>query len=381
MIKAAERTNKIEESIFSTISRLAIENRAVNLGQGFPDFNGPDFIMDKAFEAMKNGKNQYAPAHGIFSLRKAVSYITKKTYDLDYSTEEILISTGATEGLYATIMALINPGDEVIIFEPFYDGYTADVLLAGGIPKYVTLHKPDFHFFASELDKTISENTKMIILNTPHNPTGKIFNKEELDIISKIAIKNDLIVLSDEVYEFLLFDDNKHIPISSLEGMRERTITISSTGKTFGMTGWKIGFIKADKYYIDAILKIRQWSTFAVNTPGQHAMAYAFNNFDDYLPEFIKLYSKKRNYIYDELLKSKFKPHKPKGTYFIMADIPNIFKDDIDASTQLITKYGVAVIPPSVFYNYSDDGKSMIRICFAKTDDTLKKGAEILKSI
>lgn len=381
MIKAAERTNKITESIFSTISRLANEHKAVNLGQGFPDFNGPEFIMKKAYESMLEGKNQYAPANGIYSLRKIISEITKKYYALDYSTDEILISTGATEALYATMMALLNPGDEVIIFEPYYDGYPSDVMLAGGIPKYVTLKKPDFTFDAEELEKAVTDKTKMIIINTPHNPTGKVFTKEELQKIADIAIKNDLLVVSDEVYEFLLFDDAEHIPLASLDGMRDRTITISSTGKTFGMTGWKIGFIKAKKYYTDAILKIRQWSTFAVNTPGQHAMTYGFEQFEDYLPEFKKLYSDKRNFVYEELLKSKFKPYKPYGTYFLMVDVPAEFTSDVDASTRLITDYGVALIPPSVFYEKSDEGKKLLRICFAKTDDTLTKGMKILQSI
>jgi aspartate/methionine/tyrosine aminotransferase len=222
----------------------------------------------------------------------------------DYSENEILITTGATEALYATMFALLNPNDEVIIFEPFYDGYPPDVMLAGGVPKYVTLHKPDFTFDPEELEGEITDKTKIIVLNTPHNPTGKVFGKEELQIIADLAVKYDLLVVADEVYEFLLFENAEHIPIASLENMRDRTITISSTGKTFGMTGWKIGFIKANKYYINAILKIRQWSTFAVNTPGQHAMAYGFEMFEDYLPEFVKLYSQKRDYVYEQLSKS-----------------------------------------------------------------------------
>lgn len=381
MKKVAERTNKITESIFSTISRLANEHKAVNLGQGFPDFNGPEFIMKKAYESMLEGKNQYAPANGIFSLRKKISEINKKYYDLDYSTDEILISTGATEALYATMMAILNPGDEVIIFEPYYDGYPSDVLLAGGIPKYVTLNIPDFSFNPDELENAVSDKTKMIILNTPHNPTGKVFSEKELRLIADIALKNDLIVVSDEVYEFLLFDNLKHTPIAALDGMKQRTITISSTGKTFGMTGWKIGFIKADKYYIDAILKIRQWSTFAVNTPGQHAMAYGFENFEDYLPEFQQLYAEKRDFVFNSLLDTKFKPYKPYGTYFLMVDVPDEFLSDVDAAKRLITEYGVALIPPSVFYGKSDEGKKLLRICFAKTENTLQKGMEILRSV
>ncbi|MFW5701892.1 MAG: aminotransferase class I/II-fold pyridoxal phosphate-dependent enzyme, partial [Bacteroidota bacterium] len=228
------------------MSKLAYEYNAVNLGQGFPDFDGPDWIKEAAFEAMKDGKNQYAPTQGTHSLRRSVANYLNRFYDLNMdSDEEITITAGATEALYSTIQALIQPGDEVIIFEPYYDGHQADVILAGGRPVYVTLRKPDFEFDPEELTKAITDKTKMIIINSPHNPTGKMFTKDQLNYIASTAIKNDLLVLSDEVYEFMTFDGREHIPMMSIDGMRERTIMISSTGKTFGMTGWKIGYTAA----------------------------------------------------------------------------------------------------------------------------------------
>lgn len=371
----ADRIASMGTSIFASMSKMAFEYKAVNLGQGFPDFDGPEWIMDEAYKAMKSGKNQYAPSPGIHSLRTNLASLYNRIYGLDWKAENVTICAGATEALYSTIMAFANPGDEVIIFEPFYDGYFADITLAGAVAIPVTLHKPDFKFDFDDLASKITEKTKMIIINTPHNPCGKIFDREELEFIAEIALKHDLLVLSDEVYEFLLFDESVHIPIASIQGMRDRTITISSSGKTFGMTGWKVGYAIACDKLTQSIQKVHQWTTFAVNTPGQHAMAYAFANIDEYLPSFRATYLEKRDLIYNELLKTKFKPHLPDGTYFIMVDIPEgIFHDDVHCCTELTQKYGVATIPPSVFYLSSDEGKSMLRLCFAKQNETIIEG-------
>ncbi len=371
----ANRIASMTTSIFATMSKMAFDYNATNLGQGFPDFDGPTWIMEAAFDAMKSGKNQYAPSPGIMSLRKAVKDYHKKYYDLDWNENEIVVTAGATEALYSTIQAFIEQGDEVVIFEPFYDSYLADIILAGGQPICVTLHKPNFDFVKEELEAAISKKTKMIILNTPHNPTGKLFSKEELEFIANLAIKNDLLVVSDEVYEFLTFDGATHIPIATIEGMKKRTITISSTGKTFGMTGWKIGYAIANELLSTAIQKVHQWTTFAVNTPGQHAMAHAISMLESYLPEFRKTYKEKRDIIYKELKKTNFKPHLPLGSYFIMVDLPDgKFNDDVDAATNLVREHGVATIPPSVFYLKSDEGKTMLRLCFAKQNETIIEG-------
>lgn len=378
----ANRIASMTTSIFASMSKLAYEYKATNLGQGFPDFDGPNWIMDAAYEAMKTGKNQYAPSPGIHSLKLAVQNYHKKYYDLEWSTDEIIVTAGATEALFSTIMAFIEPGDEVIIFEPFYDSYLADITLAGGTPIAVTLHKPDFSFDYDELAKAITDRTKMIIVNTPHNPTGKLFTKEELEYIASLAIKHDLLVLTDEVYEFLTFDGAKHIPMASIEGMKKRTITISSTGKTFGMTGWKIGYAIATEQLATAVQKVHQWTTFAVNTPAQHAMAYAFSRLEEYLPEFRKLYTEKRDLIFNELQKTKFKAFKPKGSYFIMVELPqNVFQDDVDAATRLVKEFGIATIPPSVFYIKSEEGKTMLRLCFAKQNETIIEGIQKLAKV
>ncbi|MCX7879218.1 MAG: methionine aminotransferase [Ignavibacteria bacterium] len=376
----ANRLRGIEDSIFGLMSALAAEYKAVNLGQGFPDFSGPDWLIEAFNKAMKDGKNQYAPPQGIHSLRKIISDTYLKFYECRIDPEnEITITAGATEALFSTILALINPGDEVIIFEPFYDAYYSDIILAGGIPKFVTLHKPNFDFDFEELIIQVTPRTKAIIINNPHNPTGKVYSKNELEFIFETANKHNLYIVSDEVYEFLTYDNLKHISILNIDKHLTRSIMISSAGKTFSMTGWKIGWAIANPKISDAIRKVHQWTTFTVNTPGQHAVAFGFTKLDEYLPIFKEEYQYRRDLIYSELVKTKFTPHKPFGSYFIMVDIPTLEKDDIEIAKELTVDYKVATIPPSVFYRNSDEGKKMLRICFAKTPRTIIEGIENLK--
>jgi N-succinyldiaminopimelate aminotransferase len=367
-------------SIFTVMSKLSVEYDAVNLGQGFPDFDGPSWIFDEAYRCMKEGKNQYAPMPGIFSLRKILSELYLRNYRLDFNPEtDFCITAGATEALYSSINALINTGDEVIMFEPVYDSYLADVQLAGGVAKYVTLRRPDFGFDIAELKKEITNNTKLIIVNNPHNPTGKVYSQEELSAIAELAVEHNLYVISDEVYEYITFDGAKHIPIVTLPGMKERTITISSAGKTFSLTGWKIGWACGDSKLIDAVKKVHQWTAFAVNTPGQHAIAHAFTKIDEYLPEFQKMYLNKRDLMYNLLADSDFVAHNPAGSYFMMVDIPDTELTDEQIAVKLVKEYKVATIPPSVFYGKSEEGRRMLRLCFAKTDNTIITGIENLK--
>jgi len=376
----AKRTEGMGTSIFTVMSKLAFEHKAVNLGQGFPDFDGPAWIFDEAFDAMKSGKNQYAPMPGILSLRQTLSANYSKYYGLTISPDTgFSITAGATEAIFSTIMAFVNPGDEVIMFEPVYDAHLADVQMAGGIAKFVTLRRPDFGFDPAELESEISNKTKMVIVNNPHNPTGKVYSLEELLAISELAVKHNLLVLSDEVYEFITYDDNEHIPIATLPGMFERTITISSAGKTFSLTGWKIGWACGHPQLIAGVQKTHQWAAFAVNTPGQHAMAYAFTRLDEYLPEFRKMYLRKRDLMYDLLEGSPFKAHKPAGSYFMMVDLPDNGLSDVEIANELVEKYAVATIPPNVFYGKSDEGRKMLRLCFAKTDKTIIDGIGNLK--
>jgi N-succinyldiaminopimelate aminotransferase len=376
----AKRIEGMETSIFTIMSKLAFEYKAVNLGQGFPDFDGPSWLFEAAFKAMREGKNQYAPMPGIMSLRRVLADTYKNHYSLTLKPEnDFCITAGATEALFSAINAYVEPGDEVIMFEPVYDAHLADVQIAGGIPKFVTLHRPDFQFDFDELEATINDKTKMIILNNPHNPTGKVYTYEELEYISKLAIKYDLIVLSDEVYEFITYDGAKHIPIATLPGMFDRTITISSSGKTFSITGWKIGWAYGPAKLIEGVRKVHQWTTFAVNTPAQHAIAYAYTRLDDYLPDFRQMYLKKRNLMFELLQNTKFTPHNPQGSYFMMVDLPDETLTAEEIADDLVKNYKVATIPPHVFYGKSDEGTKMLRLCFAKNDNTITEGIKNLQ--
>ncbi|MFA6234948.1 MAG: methionine aminotransferase [Bacteroidota bacterium] len=377
----ARRIDAIEPSIFATMSQLAAEHQAVNLGQGFPDFDGPAWIVEAFIDALHSAKNQYAPMPGVQRLRRAIAGYQRTFYDIDLDAEkEITVTAGATESLFSTMLALLDPDDEVILFEPYYDSYYGNCLIAGARPVCVTLHAPEFRIDGEALAKAVSSKTRMIVLNNPHNPTGRMFSRAELDIVANTARKYDLLVISDEVYEFLSFDDRPHIPIATLPEMRERTITISSTGKTFGMTGWKIGYTIAQEELTRAVRNVHQFATFAVNTPGQHAMAHGLEQLQDYLPEFRASYQRKRDLLYGGLRQSTLQAILPEGTYFMMARLPEGSASDVDCATRLVTKHGVAVIPPSVFYRNSDEGSTLLRLCFAKTDETLRKGIRRLQT-
>lgn len=383
MKNTALRIADFKDSIFGVISKLAREHNAVNLGQGFPDFDGPEWLKDVAYKKMQDGHNQYAPFPGTVNLRQEVSNYYKKFYSLNYNPEsEITITVGATEAIYLVINALVNPGDEVVVLEPFYDSYVASIKMAGGIPVPVTMHAPEFQVDEKELEKAITPRTKLLILNNPHNPSGKVWSREELVSVAKLTQKHDLFLLSDEVYEFLLFDGAKHIPTATLEGMLERTITVSSAGKTFGLTGWKIGWICANPEVSRACRLIHQYVTFAVSTPMQEAVAEALTRLPEYLPGFVSLYQSKRDLFYQELLKHGFEFDIPKGTYFMMVPISKkTTLKDVDYAMKLITEYKVATVPPSAFYLKSTEGEKYLRFCFAKKDETLMAAALNLKGL
>jgi len=366
-----------KESIFSTMTKLAIQNSAINLSQGFPDFDGPRWLVNLASKAMEEGKNQYAPSPGILPLRTAIAGNYKKYYGLDYDpNSEILVTCGATEAIFCTAMAILNPGDEAIILEPFYDSYLASIQMAGAKVVPVTLHAPDFSLNFEELKMAITPKTKMLILNNPHNPTGKMFTKEEVLKIGELAVENDFYILSDEVYEFLTFE-RAHIPTACYENLKERTITISSTGKTFGLTGWKIGWCCAPAEIIKAIHNVHQFTTFCVAHPFQVAMAEALANMDEYLAEFKRDYRKKRDLLVSGLKERGFNVLNPAGTYFTIALLPEGV-NDVEYCKKLIEEKKVATIPTSAFYIKSDEGSRMIRFCFAKTDETLQSALKNL---
>ncbi len=371
-MKALNTTvEQFTESIFSTMTKMAMENKAINLSQGFPDFDGPSWVSDLAAKALKEEKNQYAPSMGILPLREAIAHNYKRFYDYSLNPlSEIVVTNGATEAIFCTCLALLNPGDEVIVLEPFYDSYLASIKLAGAHAVPVTLKAPDFHFDLNELRAAISDKTKLLIVNNPHNPTGKVFTADEIKAIGDLARKHDFYLLSDEVYEFLTFDV-AHKPTATYEDLKERTITISSTGKTFGLTGWKIGWAAGPAQLIKAIHNVHQFSTFCVAHPLQVAMAEALMKMDEYLVEFKSEYKRKRDILVNGLKERGFNVLAPKGTYFVMALLPEGGDNDVDACKKLILEKKVVTIPTSAFYIKSNEGSRMIRFCFAKKDETL----------
>lgn len=366
----------LEESIFSTMSKLALEQGAINLAQGFPDFDGEEWIIELGKQALISGRNQYAPSMGLMELRLAIKDQYQKYYNLDFKAEsEIMVCNGATEAIYSSVRALINPGDEVVIFEPFYDSYYAALKMAKADIKIVTLHAPTFEYNKNELTNAVTKNTKLIIVNNPHNPSGKVFSKEELEFIASLAIANDSYVLSDEVYEFLTYEKT-HIPFASLANIKDRTITISSIGKTLSLTGWKIGWVIAEEKIIKSIHNTRQFISFSVATPIQLAVALALPKLDEYIKQFKIDYKTKRDILYTGLKECGFDVLMPEGTYFLLAKIKG---NDVEYCKKLILEKKVATIPTSAFYKNSKDGESIIRFCFAKKEETLLKAIKNLK--
>ncbi len=383
MKPTAKRIAHFKDSIFGVMSRLARENNAVNLGQGFPDFDGPEWLKKIAQDKIQSGHGQCAPFMGTPSLRTAVSRYYQRFYQLSYHPEsEITVTAGATEGLFSTILASVDPGDEVIVLEPFYDSYVASIEMAGGVAIPVTLHAPHFSLVEQELQAAVTSKTKMIIVNNPHNPTGKVWEKSELEVVARFAVQHDLLVISDEVYEFLLFDGAKHFPLAQFPGMYERTFTISSAGKTFGLTGWKTGWVCAPAPLSKAVRLVHQYVTFSVTTPLQEAVAEGLERLETYLPVFQKLYCDKRDYFYKGLKDLGFHFELPRGTYFMMVPISGkTAKNDVDFALELVEKRKLATVPPSAFYLKSKEGGQYLRFCFAKKQETLQAALENLKGL
>lgn len=371
---------KFEESIFTQMTKMAIAHQAVNLAQGFPDFDGPEWIFELAQESFYNKRNQYSPSMGLLNLREAISAQYEKYYNLKYCPkEEILVTNGATEALYLAINALVNPGDEVVLFEPFYDSYMAALKVAKTKNTVLTLKEPAFSIDFEELRAALNEKTKLLILNNPHNPTGKVFSKAELVTLAELSQKYNFTIISDEVYEFLTYD-YAHIPSACIDGLKNKVLTISSIGKTLSLTGWKIGWAAGPKDIVSAMHKLHQFTTFCVATPLQDAVAKTLPRLESYLKELKSDYLLRRNYLRDGLAGVGFDVLPSRGSYFLLARIPE-GRIDIEFAHYLIEKKKVASIPVSAFYTKSDEGSRFIRFCYAKLQTTLDAALVNLKSL
>ncbi len=389
--RGAQRTQQFGETIFSEFTALAQEHGAVNLGQGAPDFAPPDFVLQAGRAAMEAPEHQYARGAGHLPLVEALAAQLSPSFgrDIDPLTE-ITITVGATEALFVATMALVDPGDEVILVEPFYDSYPADAFIAGGVPRYVPLRPDEQGRWAldpDELRAVFSDRTRTIFLNTPHNPTGKVFSRAELQLIAKLCQQHDVIAVCDEVYEHIVFDGLQHTRMAELDGMWERTVTISSAGKTFSVTGWKIGWIVAPADLIGAIIRVHQWIPFSVATPMQAAVCRALTEAPrrDYFAWLRRMYQDKRDRLVESLEATPLTPFVPQGTYFIVADTSALggFADDVEVCRYLTTEVGVAAIPPSAFYSepHKHLARDHARFCFCKEDATLDAAAERLAGL
>ena len=360
-------------TIFAEMSALAITTGAVNLGQGFPDTDGPHEIAEAAAAAIMAGRgNQYPPGAGIPELRQAIAAHQKRFYgfDLDPDTQ-VLVTAGATEAIAAALIALMEPGDEAIAFEPYYDSYAASVAMAGGTRVPVTLRPPGFRPDLDALRAAITPRTRLILLNTPHNPTGVVFTPAELAVVAELACEHDLLVISDEVYEHMVFDGT-HLPIMSLPGMAERTVTISSAAKTFSFTGWKIGWVTGSPEVVRAVRTVKQFLTYVSGGPFQYAVAEALALPDHYYASVADDLRPKRDFFCDGLAGAGFEVYRPAGTYFITTDVrPLGYTDGMEFCRELPHRAGVVAIPSSVFYDNTEAGKSQVRFAFCKKQEVL----------
>ena len=372
---------RVGTNIFTKMSALSNEVGAINLSQGFPDFKLDPQLVDLVNHYMNSGFNQYAPMVGILRLREVLAAKIESLYTAKYNPEtEITITAGGTQAIYTAITALIDEGDEVIIFTPAYDCYAPAVILNGGKPIYVQLKFPHYTIDWDEVKKVVNRRTKMIIINTPHNPTGTVLSARDLEQLDKITRNNDIIILCDEVYEHIIFDGNEHQSIARFPHLAKRSLMVYSFGKTFHATGWKMGFVVGPSKLMNEFRKVHQFLVFSVNHPIQHALADYLQNVDTYM-HLGAAYQHKRDYFLQQLKGSKFKIAPSAGTYFQLLDYSSISDEkDVDFAVRITKEYGVSAIPVSVFYHNPIDNK-VLRFCFAKQEDTLAKAGEILKTV
>ncbi len=369
-------------SIFAEMSTLAVETGAINLGQGFPDTDGPAEVTAAAIQAIRDGFNQYPPDRGIPELRRAVADHQARFYGQQVDPGDVMVSTGASEAIGAAIMALVEPGQEVVVFEPYFDLYAAVIELAGGVRRAVTLRTPDYSFDLDELEAVINPSTRLILVNTPHNPTGKVFSEAELAAIARLAITHDLLVVTDEVYEHMTYDGTRHIPLATLPGMAERTVTISSGGKSFGLTGWKVGWAHGPTELVNAVHTVKQHLSFTSGAPFQRAMVTALNLGDGYFTGLADDLCAKRDLVADGLRSVGLHVLPAQGTYYVTADVaPLGYDDGMDFCRDLPGRCGVVAIPNRVFYDDESSGRSIVRFAYCKQFEVLHEAVERLSRL
>jgi N-succinyldiaminopimelate aminotransferase len=379
-------TSKLEgfgTTIFAEMSALAVATGSINLGQGMPDTDGPDEVLEAAIEAIRAGHNQYPPGPGIPALRQAVADHQRRFYGLEWDPEsDVLVTCGATEAIAAALLALLDTGDEAIVFEPYYDSYGACISMAGAYRRPVTLRAPDFALDVDELRAAVTERTRVILLNTPHNPTGKVFDRDELAAIAAVAAEHDLVVISDEVYEHLTFDGVEHVPFATLTGMAERTVSVGSGGKCFSVTGWKVGWVTGPAELVTAVRTAKQFLTYVSSGPFQHAVAVGLRLPDRYFTDAAADMQAKRDRLVGGLVDAGFEVYPTSGTYFVVADIaPFGEHDGMAFCRSLPERCGIVAVPCSVFYDDAEAGRSLVRFGFCKRHHVLDEAADRLRTL
>jgi N-succinyldiaminopimelate aminotransferase len=370
-------------TIFAEMSALAVQTGSVNLGQGFPDTDGPPVILDAAVAAVRGGANQYAPGPGVPALRQAIAGHQQRRYGIDLDPDrQVVVTTGCTEAIAGALLGLVDPGDEVVVLEPYYDSYTAMIEFAGGVRRPVTLRAPDFRLDPAELEAAVSERTKLILLNTPHNPTGRVLDADELAAVARVAIAHDLLVVTDEVYEHLTFDGRPHVPISTLPGMAERTLTLSSAGKSWSVTGWKVGWATGPAELVAAVTAAKQWLTFTSGAPLQPAVAAALDAGDAFPSGLARDLQAQRDQLVTGLREAGLTTYVPEGTYFATTDVSALgWASGGDFCRALPERAGVVAIPSEVFYDDPDapgSGRHLVRWAFCKKPEVIAEAVRRL---
>lgn len=383
MVRVAAKVANFTESVIREMTRECLEVDGVNLAQGFPDFPAPEVIKEAAVRAIRDDVNQYAITWGSPTLRAAISEKTEKFNRIPSDPDaHVTVCCGATEAMLSALLAILDPGDEIIVFEPFYENYGPDAIICGARPRYVTLHPPDFSYDSAELSAAFSKETQAIIINTPHNPAGKVFTLNELEEIAELCKAHDVIAVTDEIYEHILYDGHRHVSIASLDGMDERTITISGCSKTYSVTGWRIGWCVASEAITGAIRKIHDFCTVGAPAPLQEAAAVALGLPDSFYEELRAMYAAKREFLLSALEEVGFKTYRPEGAYYILADIEAFgWEDDTAFALHLVRDHKIATVPGSSFYSRPELGRRQIRFTFSKRDETLAQAVEALRSV
>ncbi|HET8718517.1 MAG TPA: pyridoxal phosphate-dependent aminotransferase [Nocardioidaceae bacterium] len=380
--RMAHRLRGIPPTVFSEMSALAVRTNALNLGQGFPDQDGPSSAVEVAVDALRSGQNQYPPGRGLPVLRQAVAEHQAKHYGIQLDPEtEVLATTGATEGIAAALLSVLNPGDEIIVLEPFYDSYPACIQMAGAVRRPVTLRGPDFRLDVDELRAAVTDRTTAMLINSPHNPTGTVLTRHELDAIAQVAVEHDLVVITDEVYEHLVYEDHEHVPLCTLPGMWERTISLSSAGKTFSFTGWKVGWATGPADLVRTVEAAKQWLTFSSGAPLQPAVAHALTHEADYCTALRRELQDKRDLLCTGLATLDVDVRVPEGTYFVTTDVRRYgYRDGMEFCLALPERAGVVAIPTLGFYDDQDEGRHLVRWAFCKETSVLEEGVRRLQS-